>query len=213
MTAKGSRGGRRGGATGGVNPGDIKSTTSLISQREEKPAEVDSTLGVLKAVEDKYGVDLEDVQVAVIGGKGASVLGFYSGGGELAVNSSYFDNAKMTKAYDECVDMGFHPSRGNKSGLEAVVAHEMGHRLTHIAGNNSWDSLDSTATNIIKKAAKNAGYGNATIKFSSKISGYAKDSYAEAVAEAFADVFCNGGSASKESHAVVNELNKYFNVK
>ena len=43
-----------------------------------------------------------------------------------------------------------------------------------------------------------------------KISGYAKTNYAECVAEAFADVYCNGKNAKKESRAVVSELNKYY---
>lgn len=199
-----------GGASGGLDPSDIVSTTSLISEREGKEREVDETLNVLRDVMKDYGVDLEDVRVATLKGKGNATMAYYDAGGNLAVNKKYFDSKKMNDAYDACVDSGFHPSRGNKTGMEAVVAHEMGHRLNHIAGGNSWEKLDSTAYDIVKKASKATGYKNATKEFSAKISGYAKQSYAEAVAEAFADVYCNGKKASRESRAVVSELNKYF---
>lgn len=44
----------------------------------------------------------------------------------------------------------------------------------------------------------------------SKISGYATHSNAEAVAEAIADVYCNGKKAKSESKAIVNVMNKYL---
>ena len=43
-----------------------------------------------------------------------------------------------------------------------------------------------------------------------KISGYATRSTKEAIAEAYADVYCNGAKAAKESAAIVNVLNKYL---
>ena len=98
-------------------------------------------------------------------------------------------------------------------GIEAVVAHEMGHALTdEIAkrkGYGNWQ-LDRASTDIVKQASKNAGYGNSTRKFISKISGYGATSHAEALAEAFADVYCNGSKAGKESKAVVDLMNSYF---
>ena len=161
---------------------------------------------------DRYGIQIQDAQIATLKGRGASVMGYYDADGNLAINKNYFDSAKMNAAYDRCADSGFHPSRGNKSGIEAVVAHEMGHRLTDAAGVNSgagsWQ-LDSTANSIVKQAAKDAGY-RSTKTFVSKISGYAKQNHAEAVAEAFADVYCNGNKAKKESRAIVNVLNKHF---
>lgn len=47
-----------------------------------------------------------------------------------------------------------------------------------------------------------------SMKMASNISGYAKSSYAECVAEAVADVYCNGSKARVESRAIVNEINK-----
>lgn len=201
-----------GGGTGGIDGANIVSTTSLISQREGKRQEVDETLKVLKDIQDQYGVNVEDVQIATLKGKGARAMAYYDSEGNLAVNKSYFNSEKMNTAYDRTVDSGFHPSRGNKSAMEAVVAHEMGHRLTDIAGGGNWSNLDGTANKIVQTASKKAGYKD-TKSFVSKISGYAKQNHAEAVAEAFADVYCNGRKASKESRAIVTELNKYFRRK
>ena len=90
----------------------------------------------------------------------------------------------------------------------------MGHALTdEIAkrkGYGSWQ-LDRASDDIVKQASKNAGYGNKTRKFISKISGYGSSSNAEALAEAFADVYCNGSKAGKESKAIVDLMNSYFN--
>lgn len=203
-----SSGGWAGGGGGGVNVGD---TTSLISARERQQKEVDQTLTVLKDVYDTYGVQVMDAQIATLDGRSRGVMAYYDSNGNLAVNKDYFDAAKMDSAYDACVGSGFHPGRGNKTGLEAVVAHEMGHRLTHAAGASggepgNWD-IDSTANSIVKAAARNAGYKDAA-SMAAKISGYAKSNAAEAIAEAYADVYCNGSRARKESRAIYNELDK-----
>ena len=212
MGGRGSGSGSGGGATGGLNPGDIVSVSSLISDRERHQEEVDDTLTVLRDVHEKYGVDVEDAQIAVLKGKGLTTMAYYDSAGNLAINQTYFNNERMTSAYDMCVESGFHPGRGSKSGMEAVVAHEMGHRLTDAAGERAgkgtWQ-LDSTARDIVYNASRAAGYKNMNT-FTAKISGYAKQNYAEAVAEAFADVYCNGSRASRESRAIVTELNKYF---
>ena len=173
-----------GGATGRLNPGDIVATTSLVSARERKKTEVDQTLRVARNVYEKYGVNVEDLQIATLKGSGKSTLAYYDAGGNLAYNSDFFNAKKMNDAYDSDVKSGFHPSRGKKSGIEAVVAHEMGHALTdEIAkkkGYGSWQ-LDRASTDIVKQASKNAGYGNKTKQFISKISGYASTSHAEAL--------------------------------
>lgn len=204
-----------GGGTGGISSGNIISTTSLISARERQQKEVDLTLSVLRDVQDRYGVNINDAQIATLDKKGASVIGYYDMSGNLAFNQNYFDAAKLDKAYDGCTSSGFHPSRGNKSGIEAVAAHEMGHRLTEEVGvktgRGSWQ-LDAASNDIVKTAAKNAGYKSVK-DFRAKISGYAKKNNAEAVAEAFSDVYCNGSKASRESQAVVNALNSYFGGK
>lgn len=211
--ASSSSGGSRGGATGGLNPGNIVSTTSLTSAREGKEAEVDQVLTVARDIYNDFGVEVNDLQIATLKGAGKSTLAYYDAGGNLAYNKAYFNAKTMDKAYDSNVEAGFHPSRGNKTGIEAVVAHEMGHALTdEIAkkkGYGDWQ-LDRASTDIVKQAAKNSGYGNKTKQFISKISGYAETSHAEALAEAFADVYCNGNKARKESTAIVNEMKTYF---
>ena len=141
-------------------------------------------------------------------------MAYYDSDGNLAFNKDYFDVNKMNSAYDHCVETGFHPSRGNKTGIEATMSHELGHRLTdEIAKNQGlkgWQ-IDKVSNDIVRQASRNAGYGNATRKFISQISGYAKKGgNAEAVAEAFADVYCNGSKAKGESKAIVDILNSYL---
>lgn len=118
----------------------------------------------------------------------------------------------MNAAYDKCVKSNFHPPRGKKSGLEAVASHELGHRLTEEVGRKmglgDWQ-LDRASSRLVKEAKKSLGYKTMS-QVTSKISGYAKQNHAEAVAEAFADVYCNGKKAKKESSAIVNALNSYF---
>lgn len=210
----GGRGASSGGIAGGTGGGKITQvmTQSLISAREGNQAEVDQVLQAMRMVEDMYGVVVTDAQVATLGIQDAGVMAYYDINGNLAISSRYFDSATMNKAYDDCVNSGFHPSRGNKSGLEATAAHELGHRLTDVAGVNAgygtW-AVDKTAGEIVRKAANKIGYKSAA-EMCAKISGYAKQNSAEAVAEAFADVYCNGLKAKKESIAVKNELDRYF---
>ena len=213
MGGRGANSGGRPRGRGGVNPLNIVSTTSLVSEREGFRTEVDQTLTVARDVYQEYGIST-DLEVATLKGKDAyGTMAYYDSNGNLAVNKNYFDAKTMNSAYDKCVESGFHPSRGNKSGMEAVVSHELGHRLTdEVAKRQGLKGyqLDKVADDIVKEASKKAGYGNAVVKFSGKISGYAKQSNAEAVAEAFADVYCNGKKARKESHAIVDVLNSYL---
>lgn len=203
-------GGGRAGGGGGIS---VKQKESLISAREEKPSEVDQVLNVLRDIEKDYGLDIDvsDVQLVTMSGKrGQGVMAYYDSAGNLAVNQAYFDDKAMTQAYDNCVKNGFHPPRGDKTAMEATVAHEMGHRLNHVAAGGSWGGLDQTARDIVFKASRAMGYSRME-QLQAKISGYAEQNHAEAVAEAFSDVWCNGAGAKAESRAVVAELNKYFN--
>lgn len=87
----------------GVNPG-IKSTTSLISERERKQKEVDDTLSVLRDVYEEYGVNVQDVQLATMTNN--LVMAYYDSGDNLAVNNAYFNDKKMAKAYANAVKEG-----------------------------------------------------------------------------------------------------------
>lgn len=205
-------GGGGGGGTGGISGADIVSTTSLISERERQKTEVDSVLHVLYDIEKEYGVTVSDVQIATLRGRSAnSVLAYYDASGNLAVNTNFFDSKKMNAAMDNAEKSGWHPPRGGKSGLEAVAAHEIGHTLTDVAaqkaGMGAWQ-LDQVSSKIVRQAAKSQGVKVGELR--AKVSGYGKTSNAEAVAEAFADVYCNGKKASAASRAIVGELNKYL---
>ena len=210
--AKGRSGGRRAGGSG-VNPANIKSTKSLISEREGKQQLVDETMGVFKDVYNEYGVDVNDIQLAELTGRDRhSTLAYYDGA-NIAVNEAYFNEKTMNVAYQRSVESGFHPSNGNKTGLEAVVAHELGHKLTAEVGvkmgRNGWTDFDAVATDIVKEARKNTKH-KGVVQMASKISGYATHSNAEAIAEAFSDVYCNGNKAKSESKAIMAVVDKYL---
>lgn len=209
--AKGGRGGKRSGATGGIKPNDIIDTTSLVSARETQRSLVDETLTVFKDVQNEYGTIIGDIQLATLK-KGSSALAYYDGE-NIAVNKAYF-NDRIVDAYKQCVDSGFHPSNGNKTALQAVVAHEIGHKLTSdvgvAMGKSGWGyDFDTVAKSIVEEARKSTSH-KGVIQMARKISGYAEHSNAEAIAEAFSDVYCNGSKAHSESKAIVNVLNKYL---
>ena len=108
--------------------------------------------------------------------------------------------------------MGFHPSSGKKTGLQATAAHELGHKLTAdvaVKMGKTRFSIDSAAKEIVEKARKDTGH-KGVIKLAEKISGYATYSNAEAIAEAVCDVYCNGGKAKKESIAIVKVIDSYL---
>lgn len=207
--AKGSRGGKRAGGGGGLNPADILSTRSLISERERFQTEVDETMEAFKNVYEEYGLDVEDIQIATLAAKAQGTLAYYDGA-NIAFNESFFNKAKMEASYDACVKNGFHPSKGNKTALEAVAAHELGHALTDkIAIKMGASGLHEAATNVVNEARKQTKH-KCVVKMASKISGYATQSNAEALAEAFADVYCNGKKARSESRAIVNVMKNYL---
>ena len=206
----GGRGSSSGGGGGGNTGGNINvlDTTSLLSA-SGKNSEINSVMSAVKKVSDDYGVDMSDLRIAKLDKKDQGVMAYYDASGNLAVNETYFNSKAMNSAYDGSVKSGYHPSRGNKSGLEAVASHELGHALTEEAGRKlgygDWQ-LDKVSNDIVKTAKKNLGF-KSTSDVRKKISGYGQKSNAEAVAEAFADVYCNGKKASNASQAVVNALN------
>lgn len=196
------------GGGGGGNAAPID-TTSLISAREGKQAEVDQTLSVLRDIEKEYGVTMNDVEIGIFP-KGSKVMGYYDpSSGALGMNASYFDAKKIDSAYDKSVQSKYHPPRGNKTGMEAVASHEAGHRLTYVAAEKSGKSPNAFSAKVIEDSATKLRYKNSA-NMAKKISGYATENYKEAIAEAFADVYCNGKNAKKESHTVVNTLKSYL---
>lgn len=192
-----------------LNPADIGEQRSLISEREGKAALVDAALDTLREIRKQYGEIVGDLNVAEIKGKSATgVLGF-SDGDNIGINRRYFSEA-MNKAYDESIKAGYHPSRGDKTGLQAVLAHEMGHNLTMaVARKMGHNNLDEAARVIVEKA-RQATKHRGVVQMASKISGYATANNAETVAEAMADVYANGSKATRESRAVMDVVRSYL---
>ena len=170
-------------------------------------------MSVFDDVFSEYGAVVQDIQLAKMKNKSSGTMAYYDSEDNIAINESYFNSKKMDKAYAECVKSGFHPSNGNKTGLQAVVAHELGHKLTNDVsvklGNSGWTKYKDTAKLICEEARKKTGH-KGVIKMAEKISGYAKYSNSECIAEAFSDVFCNGKKAHKESLAIVDVINSYL---
>ena len=210
MGGRGASGSGKAGGQGGSGA-RVLGTRSLVSEREGSREAVDQVLNTLKSLYRRYGVDspVEEAQIAKFDKRGDGIMAYYDAGNNIAINEKYFDPAKMDEAYDLCVQSGFHPSRGNKTGLEATTAHEMGHRLSALLGEKlgygSW-AVDRVSDEIVKEAAQKLGYGKDTQKLMDKVSGYGAQNTAETIAEAFADYYCNGSKAGRESKAIYNIL-------
>lgn len=92
------------------------------------------------------------------------------------------------------------------------AAQKLGHALTDAVGRKMGTAgIDATATRIVNEARKQTNH-RGVVQLAQKISGYATHSNAEAVAEAFADYYCNykRGKAAPESVAIVNVMNRYL---
>ena len=207
-------GGRASGG-GGVDPSNIKGQEDMISARNEENREgIDRTLDVARNMTKEFGnnVALEgNFQLASFVGKDATTLGCYDAGGNIIMNKNVINSKRLNEVYDSNVKSGYHPSRGNKSAVEAVAAHEYGHSLTENARKGMGGNLtyDQAATRIVTEARKQTG-SKGNIKFGRKISEYATTSNAETVAEAVSDWYCNGSKAKRESKAVVKVLKGYI---
>lgn len=211
--AKGSRGGKRAGGGEGLNPNNILGNTNLLIDTDLDETTRGEVTKTLKDFQDEYGLTYENTRIAELKGKDKhSVLAYYDGAG-IAINSTFLNSEKMNEAYQKCVESGFHPSSGSKSGMEAVVSHELGHALTDMVGSKMGitgiNRTNESATAIVNEARKQTKH-RGVVQMASKISGYATHSNAEAVAEAISDVYCNGKKAKAESRAIVDVINKYL---
>ena len=201
-----SSSGRYGG--GGLSPADILSTNSFVSERHNYDISND-VLDVFKNVNEEYGYVIGDILVAKIKGKSNNAMAYYDGT-NIGFNEAYASTKVLNKAYANCVKSGFHPSNGNKSPAEAVASHELGHALTDAVGKKMGGlDIDRASDRIVKEAKKQTGHGG-VVQMAKKISTYATQSNAEAIAEAFSEVYCNGKKAHKESKAIVNVINSYL---
>lgn len=153
------------------------------------------------AFEREYGSAVKRINLSVGTFSQGGVLGAY-GNNELIMNKRYVKNANLTKAMKEGAKSGYHPKIGKKTGAEAVAAHEIGHRLGEVASKKA----GITERELVARAAKNVGIK--TSNMAGHISGYARSNYGETIAEASADVYCNGKRASKASRAIMSEVKK-----
>ena len=206
----GGRGSSSGGFTGGggMSASDILETTSFVSERGNYPETVDEALSVFKDVQDKYGFVIEDIEMAKLKA-GVSAIAYYDGT-NIGWSETFMNKKALDKSYADSVKSGFHPSNGNKTSVQAVASHELGHALSAEVGKKIgvYDT-DSASRHILKEAKKQTGH-KTMAGMASKISGYAKTNPAETVAEAFCDVYCNGSKARKESKAIVNVIDGYL---
>lgn len=209
-------GGRGSGSGGGgdllgksARVGKIGEVRDMLSERGKRQTETDDVLSVGRRMTGLYGGDsaVNQFQIAKVGG---NAMAYYDADGNLAMNERYMNSEGMNRAYDAAVSSGFHPSRGNKSGIQAVAAHEYGHALTDLAarrmGLGGFSSIEDASRQIVERARKKTGQ-RTNLNFAKKISGYAQYNFAECVAEAVSDWYCNGGRAKKESRAVMAVLN------
>lgn len=215
----------------GANSGNLSSESGIHlnyekdsdiwTYRHQKKNErfVDNVNQTIREMGETYGelnTVINDVYIAKLqGAHSRSILAFWDGNGELGINKRFGNIDKMTKVYEDSVKSGFHPSRGNKTAEQAVIAHELGHSLTTLAQQKTGaKSFDDVAKRIMKDSQKilNKQAGKrkyqGTNKIANAISGYARENNAECIAEATADVYCNGRKAKSESKAVVQALKK-----
>lgn len=146
------------------------------------------------AMEREYGNVISTANLSVAE-MGRDALGAY-GNGTVYMNNKYVSNKNMTEAMKDAENSGFHP----KIGAEAVTAHELGHFLA----DKAMAKAGISEREIVGRASKTIGVK--VNNMAGLISGYARYNYAETIAEASADVFCNGNNASKASRAIMNEI-------
>ena len=196
---------------------NVASATDIWSYGH-KPANTpfaNSVNSAMKTIDDDFpgfAEGVNTVDAVVISGYGKnSILGFWNPGDkQLAMNERFTNVETMNDVMDNAAASGFHPSRGNRTGAEAVALHEGGHALTdYLAERNGYADLHSFSADVVKAAHRNSGGKGRVASFAGKISGYASSNYAETVAEAVADFYCNGSKAAAESKAIMAELRKY----
>lgn len=206
----GGRGASSGGGAGPYGGGmEGSDTTTTVKSQHPLTDEIskgggsfaNEIMDTRDAFEREYGSAVKNMKLSVGTFSKAGVLGAY-GGDTLIMNEKYVKNANLTKAMQEGAKTGFHPSIGNKTGAEAVAAHEIGHRLGEIASKKAGIS----EREIVARAGKAVNIK--TENMAGHISKYARSNYGETIAEASSDVFCNGNKASKASKAIMAEVKK-----
>lgn len=189
-----------GGMSGGQEPGATVRSSHPLTQEIGKTGGgqfANEIMSTRDAFEAEYGSAVKGLNLSVATFNQEGVLGAY-GQNTLYMNQKYIRNANLTEAMQN--SNGFHPGIGNRTGAEAVASHEIGHKLGEFASRRAGISEQD----IVARAGKKVGIK--TENMAGHISQYARSSYAETIAEASADVFCNGAKASKASRAIMNEV-------
>lgn len=162
-------GGRGSGSGGGgdllgksARVGKIGEVRDMLSERSSRQTETDDVLSVGRRMTGLYGGEsaVNQFQIAKVGG---GTMAYYDADGNLAMNEKYMNAEGMNRAYDAAVKNGFHPSRGNLSGIQAVAAHEYGHALTDLAaqrmGLGGFGGIGLVLQRKFRKEGKPCGYG------------------------------------------------------
>ena len=207
----GGRGSGSGGGGGNLlgkqgSTGKVSNVRDMISERSQRQTETDEVLSVARRMTGLYGSDnaINQFQIAKMGG---GAMAYYDSDGNIAMNERYMNSAGMNSAYDAATKSGFHPSRGNKSGVQAVASHEYGHALADNVG-RKWgmNDVEGASRRIVERARAKTSH-KTNMDFAKQISGYAQYNFAECVAEAVSDWHCNGSRAKKESRAIMAVIN------
>ena len=187
---------------GGQEPGvTVRSSHPLTQEigRAGGGSFANEIMNTRDAFEAEYGSAVKGLNLSVATFNQEGVLGAY-GQNTLYMNQKYIRNANLTEAMSNT--NGFHPTIGNKTGAEAVASHEIGHKLGEIAAQRA----GITQQDIVARAG--ARVKIKTENMAGHISKYARSNYAETIAEASADVFCNGSKASRASRAIMAEVKR-----
>lgn len=209
----GGGGGRRRGRVS-VNVQNATDVWNFRHQQTNIPF-VDSINSGLRTLDNDFpgfADGINTVDAVTLKGRGKNtVLGYWdSQSKQLGMNTNYTDVQKMNTIMDDAAKSGFHPSRGGKTGTEAVALHEGGHALTDfLAQKHGKAGLHELSQEVVEKAMKATNAKGGAKAFAGTISGYAKTNYAECVAEAVADWYCNGSKASNSSKAIISVLKTY----
>ena len=205
MGSRGSGSGRGVGPHGaGMTGGDTTTTVKSSHNLTEEIGKggggfANEIMNTRDAFEAEYGDAVKDITLKAATFSNRNALGAY-GGNTLYMNEKYIKNKNLTSAMKDAEKSGYHPKLNGKTGAEAVAAHELGHRLGEVASQKAKIS----EKDIVARAAKKTGIK--TENMAGHISGYARSNYGETIAEAYADVYCNGKKASRASRAIVNEV-------
>lgn len=206
-------GGRGAGSDGGAGPygggmensdsgTTVKSSHNLTEEISKGGGSfANEIMNTRDRLEAEYGEPVKNLTLQAATFSDPTVLGAY-GGNTLFMNQQYIKNKNLTEAMQASAKSGFHPGIGDRTGAEAVASHEIGHRLGEVAALKAGISEKQ----IVAKAARRVGIK--TENMAGHISQYARMNYSETIAEASADVYCNGSNANKVSIAIMKEVRK-----